>query len=346
MRALTLKSIDHMEMVELPMPTPQAGWATIRVSACGVCGSDIPRVFTKGTYHFPTVIGHEFSGIIEHIEPNDNGFAVGDRVSVFPLIPCGKCEMCGVGEYHLCSDYDYLGSRRDGAFAEYVCAPISNLLKLPDGVDIDHAAMVEPCAVALHAVRRGRIDAGDTVWVAGAGPIGMLIAKWAKILGASRVMISDIDQAKLDLAAQWVGAEPINSSKCDPIEQVMQLTNNRGVDLAIEAVGIAVTANQALKVARKHGRVVFMGNPAGDVNFPQKVYWEILRRELTIVGGWNSSYGSFPTNEWKVVLDAMADGRLDVSPLITHRVSLEQAYQTMQAMRDRKIDYIKVLVKP
>ncbi len=346
MKALTLKAIGEMAMVELPKPEPKEGWAVIRVVACGVCGSDIPRVFSKGTYHFPTVIGHEFSGTIEQIGENAPGLSVGDTVAVFPLIPCGKCAMCGIGQYHLCDDYDYLGSRRDGAFAEYVSAPVQNLLKVPDGVDADHAAMVEPCAVALHAIRRGGINAGDIVWVAGAGPIGMLIAKWAKILGASRVMISDIDQKKLDMAAEWVGAEPINSAQVDPVEWVMQQTGGRGADLAVEAVGIAQTANQAIKVARKMGRVVFMGNPAGDMNFPQKVYWEILRRELSVVGGWNSSYGSYPTNEWKVVLEAMADGRLDVSPLITQVVGLEQAYDTMVAMRDRKIDYIKVLVKP
>lgn len=346
MRALTLKAIGEMAMVELPKPEPKEGWAVIRVAACGVCGSDIPRVFSKGTYHFPTVIGHEFSGTIEQIGENVLGLAAGDAVAVFPLIPCGKCEMCLQGQYHLCDDYDYLGSRRDGAFAEYASAPVENLIKVPCGVGLDHAAMVEPCAVALHAVRRGGINPGDVVWVGGAGPIGMLTAKWAKILGASRVMISDIDQKKLDMAAEWVGAEPINSTQVDPVEWVMQQTNGRGVDLSIEAVGIAPTANQALKVARKMGRVVFMGNPAGDMNFPQKVYWEILRRELTVVGGWNSSYGDIHTNEWKMVLEAMADGRLDVTPLITQVVDLEHTFETMQAMHDRKIDYIKVLVKP
>ena len=150
---------------------------------------------------FPTVCGHEFAGIVDACGPGVDGFTPGDPVVVFPLLWCGTCSACEQGKYVQCRDYDYLGSRSDGAFAEYVVAPKANLIRVPQGVTLEEAAMTEPAAVALHAVRRAQTSlAGKTVAIFGAGPIGLMTAQWARIMGATTVFLFDIVAEKLALA--------------------------------------------------------------------------------------------------------------------------------------------------
>ena len=205
MRALVLHGIGDIRYEEVPRPAPREGEALVRVAAAGVCGSDVPRVYVHGTYRFPLIPGHELSGIVERLEGAPGAHAapdlrVGQRVVVIPLVPCQRCAYCQVGAYAQCTAYDYLGSRSDGGFAEYVCAPQGNLLPLPEGVDLLDAALTEPAAVALHAVRQGQVQPGDTVAILGTGPIGMILAQWARNLGAGTVLLVDIDDRKLDMA--------------------------------------------------------------------------------------------------------------------------------------------------
>ena len=185
MHALVLHAVGDLRYESVPRPQAGAGDALVRVRFCGVCGSDIPRCFTKGTYHFPTICGHEFAGVIESLGDEASGFAAGDRVAVFPLLWCGRCAACETGKYGQCEDYDYLGSRSDGGFAEYVVAPIKNLLRVPDNVSLEEASMTEPAAVALHSARRAKVRLGDSVAIFGAGPIGLMTAQWAREMGAA-----------------------------------------------------------------------------------------------------------------------------------------------------------------
>ena len=189
MKALNLHAVGDLRYEDVPMPVRQAGEVLLKVHACGICGSDLPRVFTKGTYHFPTIPGHEFAG--EIVEADDPSL-VGRRAAVFPLLPCRKCEACQVGEYAQCSDYDYYGSRRDGAFAEYIAVKEWNLVFFDDSLSYEEAAMCEPAAVALHAIGQASVGIGDTVAVFGAGPIGIMLGLWARTAGAFRVILCDI----------------------------------------------------------------------------------------------------------------------------------------------------------
>ncbi|MBN8526543.1 MAG: alcohol dehydrogenase catalytic domain-containing protein, partial [Planctomycetes bacterium] len=167
MKAAVLHAIGDLRVEQIATPIPGPGEVLVRIASCGVCGSDVPRVFSKGTYHFPTVCGHEFAGTVA----SACDLAAGTPVTVFPLLWCGKCPECERGAYARCEDYGYLGSRSDGGFAEYVVAPRRNLLPLPAGVSLEEGAMTEPAAVALHAVRRSGLQAGESVAVFGAGPI-------------------------------------------------------------------------------------------------------------------------------------------------------------------------------
>ncbi len=345
MNALVLHAVGDLRHESVPAPEIKPGWARIHVAAAGVCGSDVPRVFHHGAYRMPLIPGHELSGVIEAIGPeSDTALKPGDPVVIFPLIPCRKCPYCEIGAYGQCVSYDYLGSRTDGGFADYALAPVANLLPVPQGVSLADAALTEPAAVALHALRQGDAAVGDRVVVLGAGPIGMMIAQWATLLGARCVLLVDIDARKLELARSLDLGATFNAREGDPVEWVQQATAGRGADLVIEAAGAPQTFEQALRMTRPLGRVVMMGNPAGDVRLPQATVSQVLRKQLTIRGTWNSSFAAVPLNEWEVALDMLAAGRLRLSPLISHRVPLAQGPAALQMMRDQSEFFNRVVI--
>jgi L-iditol 2-dehydrogenase len=349
MHALVLHGLGDLRYEQVPRPTPQEGEALVRVAAAGVCGSDVPRVYVHGTYRFPLILGHELSGVIEHLEGSPGPHAapdlrVGQPVVLVPLVPCRQCAYCQVGAYAQCTAYDYLGSRSDGGFAEVVRVPQANLLPLPEGVALLDAALTEPAAVALHAMRQGKVQPGDAVAILGTGPIGMILAQWASILGAGRVLLVDIDARKLSMARDLHLGEVFNARQGDPVTWVQELTQGRGADVVIEAAGTSVTLEQSLRAARPLGHVVIMGNPSSEVKLPQSTVSQILRKELTIRGTWNSSFASLPTNEWRVVLEMLSAGRLNLRPLITHQVPLGEGVAALEMMRDQREFYGRVVL--
>jgi L-iditol 2-dehydrogenase len=346
MDALVLHGIDEQRFEKVSKPTPGANEVLVKIAYCGVCGSDIPRTYVHGTYNFPTICGHEFAGTIEVCGDEVNEYSPGERVAVFPLIWCGKCPACEEGKYVQCSDYDYLGSRSDGAFAEYVVAPKGNLLRVPDGVSLAEAAMTEPAAVALHAVKRaGGSFIGETVVVFGAGPIGLMAAQWAKVMGASQVVIFDVISGKLDVAMDLGFELAYNVREHDPLEIINGLTNGKGADVVIEGAGVPPTFIQALKVVGRRGRVVVLGNPSGDVNIPEKLISQIMRREVNIYGCWNSEFStSGNADDWHPVLEAIRDKKLLLGPLITHKVELENACSALEMMNKQSEFFLKVLI--
>ncbi|MGI6374655.1 MAG: galactitol-1-phosphate 5-dehydrogenase [Anaerolineae bacterium] len=348
MSALVLHGLGDVRYEQVPMPEPGPGQALIRVAAAGICGSDLPRIYEHGAYHYPLIPGHEVAGRVVALGPDTpvdaGGVAVDTDVVVMPLLPCGRCDYCRIGAYGQCQDYDYLGSRSDGGMAEYLLAPVANLLPLPTGLDPVDAALCEPAAVALHALRQGGVQPGDTVAILGCGAIGMLIAQWARIMGADEVLLVDVDDAKLELARRmWLGAT-VNSRTADPVALARRLGRGLGADLVIEAAGVPATFERALLMARPLGRVVIMGNPSADVTLARSTVSQLLRKELTLHGTWNSSFVALPTDEWRVTLRYLADRRIDVKPLITHRVPLSQGVQALEMMRRRAEPVARVVL--
>ncbi len=350
MAALVLHGLGDLRLEQLPVPAVSQGEVRVRVGFCGVCGSDIPRIFSKGTYSFPTICGHEFAGIVDACGPGVNGFSPGDAVVVFPLLWCGNCRACEQAKYVQCDDYDYLGSRSDGAFAEFVVAPVENLIRVPVGVSLEKAAMTEPAAVALHALRRvSNSLVGKTVVIFGAGPIGLMVAQWARIMGAPTVILFDIIAEKLELAKQLGFERAFNSITAghEAIDIVNEQTDSKGAHVAIEAAGVPATYCQALGCVGHGGSVVFLGNPIADVTFPASLLSQIMRRELNLFGTWNSDYSAAGNDDdWRAVLASMASGQLILSPLITHRVPLVDSTEMLHKMRDKGEFYAKVLIHP
>lgn len=345
MAAQVMHGLGDMRYQRIPRPQPAPGHVLVRVAFCGICGSDLPRTFVKGAYRFPIVIGHEFAGTVAELGPGVSGLAEGERVAVFPLLWCGVCPACEQGKYAQCLNYGYLGSRNDGALAEFVLAPARNLLPVPDGVSLAAAAMTEPAAVALHALRRAGPLLGQTIAIFGAGPIGLMAAQWARLMGAGNVLIFDIVPQKLALARELGFDYAFHSRAVEAVRQVEEETSGQGAHVCIEAAGAPAATLQALAAARRGGRVVLLGNPSGDVTLPAGLISQFLRRELVLFGAWNSDFSAAGNDDdWRAVLAAMASGSLDLEPLITHRVPLAHAFEALKMMRDQTDFYAKVLI--
>ena len=201
--------------------------------------------------------------------------------------------------------------------------------------------MCEPAAVALHSVGQGNVQIGDTVAVFGAGPIGIMLALWSKTAGAAKVILCDIDQTKVDFAKS-LGLTAVNSRENDPVTFIKEETGGRGADVCIEGAGVSQTFEQALTSAKADGHVVCMGNPAGDMTLTQNGYWEILRKQLTVRGTWNSSYNG-EKNDWKTALHAIATHQVDVRPLISHRFHLSEQEKAFGVILGHKEFFNKVM---
>ncbi len=331
MKAYNLYNVDDLRYEEVDKPNVPASWALIKVKATGICSSDIPRIFSKGTYRFPTVPGHEFSGVVEEVgDLNDIGW-VGKRVSVFPLIPCKKCVNCQEGKYEMCEHYDYIGSRRNGAFAEYVIAPIWNLLELSDDISYFVGAMFEPMAVALHAIKKTKISIDKSVAVIGSGMIGFVVAQLAKYMGAYKVDVFG-NSPKYELAKKL------------GINYCLSKSLKDCYDVVVEAVGSEKSISSAIMHTHAGGSIVLIGNPEGDTLLKQDVYWRILRKQLTLYGTWNSSYESQSKCDWQEIKQIIEEAKITVDSLISHVFKSENLMQGLQLMKDHKEPYCKVMI--
>ncbi|MEY8259529.1 galactitol-1-phosphate 5-dehydrogenase [Oscillospiraceae bacterium 50-60] len=332
MKAYMLHGIGDLRYEERPLPELRPGWALVRVLAAGICSSDIPRIFEKGTYHFPTIPGHEFSGLVEAAADGSGRQWIGRRVGIFPLIPCKNCPSCRKGQYETCSNYDYIGSRRDGAFAEFTAVPVWNLIALPETVSDIQGALLEPAAVALHAVKRAEVSPGDDVCVVGTGAIGLLAGQWAKIFGAGRVVIKGRGEAKRQIV-QRCGLEYAADSRI-----------GEEFGRVIEAVGSAQALEESLSLTAPGGKLVLMGNPDGPRTLSQDLYWRILRKQLTLTGTWNSSYGG-ENSDWAAAVQAMGEGTLQTEAVVSHVLEREALAARLAVMRGHTEAFCKVVVK-
>jgi len=342
MKAMVLESENSLIYTDVPEPQPVGERAAlVRIGAVGVCGSDILR-FAKGkAYHYPLILGHEFSAVVEETRPGSK-FAPGDRAAVFPLLPNFSDPYSQIGEYAVSSGYDYFGSRRDGAFAERLYVPEDNLVRVSRDFPLTHAACVEPAAVALHAMLKFDIPADATGLVIGAGPIGAFAAQWLRILGCGRVLVADIDPKKQQIM-QNLGFEVIDAAKQDTVEAVKTLTDGRGVDCSVEASGLPITFIQAIETAATFGQVMLLGDLSGDVTLKAPQVSSILRRELKLYGTWNSKITPAGNSEWDMVIRHMQNGNLQVAPLISHTPTLSDGPQMFADMAERKVWYNKVV---
>jgi L-iditol 2-dehydrogenase len=342
MKALLLSSYNHLELANLPVPSPAPDEVLIRVAACGICGSDVHGYDgSSGRRIPPLVMGHEAAGIVSAVGSSVSSFAPGDRVTFDSTVYCGACPSCLRGDMNLCDSRQVLGVscgdyRRAGAFAEFVAVPARILHRLPENLPFAEAAMLEAVAVAIHGVNLAHITASDSVLVIGAGTIGILTLQAVRATGCKKVLVTDVDQNRLNLAKQ-LGATETRLSSENLQSQILQLTSNQGVDVALECVGRNETVAAGIDAARKGGTVVLVGNIAPNVNLPLQ---KVVTRQIRLQGSCASS-GEYPR-----AIELLASGAIKVKPLITAVAPLEDGASWFQRLHNREPNLLKVVLTP
>lgn len=345
MKAQVLYGINKLKYEkEYPLPKINDDTVLVKVKACGICGSDIDRVLKNGTYHFPTIIGHEFSGEVVDACSEEGKKWLKKRVTVFPLIPCKTCTSCLSGNYQLCEKYNYLGSRCDGAFAEFVAVPIWNLLEIPNDVSYEEAAMMEPLSVAMHTLRKVGNLLGKSVVITGSGAISSMLIQLAECAGAKKIVLLARNDEKLDYIKKISpNIDVFNILRKNPIEKVQDLMDG-GAAVVIEGTGAQNMISYALQIVKRKGTIVLMGNPSDNVFLEKKNYWQILRKEIVLKGTWNSSYGILGKSDWEDVIELISNKRLNLMPLISHKITLDKLLDGILLMKNKTELSNKVMV--
>ena len=342
MKALVLTKYRHLEISEVPTPVPGPDEVLVRVAACGICGSDVHGYDgSSGRRIPPIVMGHEAAGIITLLGAAGTGLAEGDHVTFDSTVFCGKCSHCQRGEINLCDHRRVLGVscedyRRAGAFAEYVAVPRHIVYPLPKTLPFQDAAMLEAVSVALHAVSLSNVAAGRTALVLGAGMIGLLTMQALRVAGCSRVFVSDVDATRLELATS-LGAEVLLATGADLVSQISEFTNGKGVDVAVEAVGVDETIRAAIDCVGKGGTVTLLGNISPEVTLPLQ---KVVTRQIRLQGSCASA-GEYPR-----AIELVSSGKIQVKPLISAVAPLEEGPQWFERLHSREPNLMKVLLTP
>jgi 2-desacetyl-2-hydroxyethyl bacteriochlorophyllide A dehydrogenase len=318
MRALRLTAVGRpVEMHDVPVPQIGDADVLVRVHAAGICHSDAHyRAGSSRAEPLPLVLGHEVAGVIEAVGTNVSTVKAGDRVCLHYLITCGHCEQCARGNEQFCATGSMIGHFRDGGWAEYIAVPERNVVALPEEIPFEHgAAMMCSAATSFHALRKSRLRKGETIAIFGIGGLGMAAVQLARAFGADKIFAVDIDAAKLARAAE-LGAIPVDAGKVDPVEELRRHTSGKGVDVALEVIGLPVTMGQAVRSLAVHGRAVI----AGLASKPLEVntYLDLLGREAEIIGSNDHLLG-----ELSELIDIVARGGLDMSRIVKQTVPLD-----------------------
>ena len=343
MKALVLKAYKQFAYEDVPNPEPGPNEVLVAVKACGICGSDVHGMDgSTGRRRPPIIMGHEAAGVIARAGSSVTGWAEGDRVTFDSTIYCGQCAFCRRGLINLCDRRRVLGVscedyRQNGAFADFVAVPQHILYRLPDGLAFEHAALVEPFAIALHAIRRAPPTLNDTVVVVGAGMIGLALVQGLSQTGCGRLIVVDIAGEKLALAAKCGATNVINPSTEDAPAAILRLTQGLGADLTFEAVGVPATVDLALRCLRKGGRATLVGNVTPKIDFQLQT---VVTRELTVYGSC-ASQGEYPA-----CLDMLARGALQAAPLISATAPLAEGAGWFDRLYRNEAGLLKVVLKP
>lgn len=331
MKALRYLGANELKIMDVPKPEPKEGEVLLRIKSCGICGSDVHGYLgLTGRRTPPMTMGHEFSGEVVALGENVTSLKVGDRVCPYPVDYCGTCEKCKNEMNHLCPDKRQFGVLTvDGAFAEYLCVPAHLCFPIADSVSFDQASLMEPLAVAYHAVSQAGSLAGKHVLIVGAGTIGLLALVCVKLQNPASVTVSDFSDPRLQLAKEIGADRVVNPAKCESVSDI---------DVAFEAVGAAGSVKSAMDALAFGGTAVWIGNnkPIIEVNMQQ-----IVTRELKVKGSFLYSLKDFET-----VVGLINDGKLDVSALLSLTVSLDEAPEYFQKLAKDPGTLIKVVVHP
>ncbi|NMB16666.1 MAG: galactitol-1-phosphate 5-dehydrogenase [Firmicutes bacterium] len=339
MWALVYHGPNDLRYEQITKPVPGAGEVLVAVKAVGVCGSDVHGYQgITGRRIPPMVMGHEFAGQVAEVGPNVEDVEIGMKVAVQPLVFCGKCGECRRGNTNLCVEGRLLGVlTTNGAMAEYVVVPAKQLFPLPEGLGFAEGALVEPAAVALRAINKlGDRPMPDRVAIVGAGPIGLLLLQYVKLRGAKEVLVTDLENYRLELAKELGADMVLNPKETDVILRAQDWTHGEGVPLAIEAVGATPTVQQAMAMVGVRGTVLWVGNSA---KFIEMNMQQTVTREYTILGTFIYSH-----EEFGQALKDIGAGRVKVKPLLSRSYPLSRGPEVFATLAEGKEKVIKAVL--
>ncbi len=353
MKAAVWHARHDIRVEDVPDPhAPGPGEVIVKVGACGICGTDLEE-YRAGPLFIPVdepnpltgsmaplILGHEFAGEVVEVGKGVTDFRVGDRLAPDGLITCGECYWCRRNQLSLCDNLAALGLMTDGGLAEYCRLPVKTAVKLPAGLADEHAAMAEPLSVAVRAVRRGRLLAGETVVVFGGGTIGLFCLQAARAAGAAEVFVVEPLANRRALAMQLGASAVIDPLTTDPATTVRRWTHRIGPDLVLEASGGASVIPGAIDTARKGGRIVLVGLPVRttDVNF-----FHVVSTEKEIIGSFSHVYDE----DYATAIRWLGDGRVVAEPLISVRVPLQNLVADgLTRLEKRPAETLKVIILP
>jgi L-iditol 2-dehydrogenase len=343
MKAMLLSEYKQLDLVDVERPEIAATDVLIQVQACGICGSDVHGYDgSSGRRIPPLIMGHEAAGVIAEVGSEVTKFKVGDRVTFDSMISCGDCVSCDKGAMNLCQSRRVMGVscetyRQAGAFAQFVAVPQHILYALPDNLSFEHAAMVEPVSVAVHAVSLLAVEPGSSAIVVGTGMIGLLVVQALKVAGCETVIAIDVDDYKLGVAKKLGATQVLNAKNVDAVAEVLKATNDNGVDIAMEVVGKTAPLQTAVDCVRLGGQVGLVGNLQPVVELALQ---KVVTRELKLVGSCGSS-GEYPR-----CIELMASGEIQVAPLISEIVSLEHGPAAFDRLYNHEPELMKVILQP
>lgn len=334
---------DGWLVKEMPRQDPKPGEVEIQIKAIGICGSELHLYHDNHFYTPGTIVGHEFAGVISRVGENVTNWKVGDRVvSENHRTSCGECEYCKTGQQMFCADRKSMGYATDGGWTEYTCMPAKWLLSIPEDVTYEEASMSEPCSIVTNALCiRTPIKAGETVLVQGCGTIGMICAMVAKAAGAGKVIITgtEIDrEVRLPIASELGMIDHIVDISTEDLHKVvMDITEGKGADMIVEASGAESAINDSIKLVRKMGRIVAIGEtPTEEIKF---AWTSAIFRACTVTFTYGACYDA-----WKLALQYMKDKKLNLKPMITHKLPLEQFHEGFELLENKK--GVKVILHP
>ena len=343
MKALVYTKPYCFEYSDFPEPEVGDDDVLIRVRACGICGSDVHGSTGKtGRRIPPLIMGHEAAGIVEGAGKNVKCFKKGDSVCFDSTVYCNQCEPCRAGFFNRCEHRQVLGVstpdfKRHGAFAEYVAVPWWIVSNIPDNLSFTNAALLEPVSIGVHAANRAPLSTDDTVIVIGAGTIGLFILQAARLKGARKIFVSDINEFRLDVAKKLRADEVINPETSNLKEIVFEKTDNKGVDVSFEAVGYASTFRDAVSVTRMGGHLVAVGNLEKMAEFDLQ---QFIASELTFTGSYASS------GEFRDCIELVASVKINVEPLISDVLPLEDGPQAFERLLKAEENLLKIVLEP
>ncbi len=335
MKALRIYKNAVLKVENIEEPIVGDNEVKVQVKACGICGSDIPRILSNGAHYYPITLGHEFSGIVSQIGKNVKNISISDHVSGIPLIPCMKCNDCFNGNYSLCKNYNFIGSRREGAMAEYVVVPEENVLKINNEIDFNTAAFIEPLTVVLHAFYQNSYISNSNVAVLGLGTIGSLAVQMAKTIGAKNITVFVRNNVHNELAYKCGANNVVNTSDKNWKDLVNSITSGEGFNYVFETAGSSDTIKKSFEIASNKAHVCLIGTPKSEINFNVDLWEKINRKEFYLTGSWMSYSAPFPGREWIIAEKCLKEKKIVIYPeMINTTILLEDSYKIKTVLND------------